>query len=361
MHSLLELSFIELKASFEVSLLRVSHVYHKKEFKNLRGVVSLTALEIIHLELAKVTSLRYENERLCHCVLRKTHGLPCAHDLEKLGPNAEIPVSLIHVHWTRLHIIEKGELKELDVRKKMEELLGEVMKLEVPYQMQAYKKMREVVYPQTSTLVSPRSKIKTRGRSQNKRETSTKRLPSAFELGEQGASQCSASHIVAKKEKLAVRRSLHVEEVDDVTKRYEMNVPEIWKPYVKKIVDVEMDGNCGFRCVAALLGIGEENWLQVRKELFQELDEHKVLYDEVFCERGRSKVLLDLLKQEGEWMTMPEVGYVIATRYNVIVFSISNVLSLTIPPLRGEIPLLLQNVEMGILHVNNCHFVQVIF
>ena len=85
MHSLLELSFTELRASFETSLLKIAHVYHKKEFKNQRGVVSLVALELIHSELLQVNSYEIVDDDLCGCVVRKTHGLPCFHTLANLS------------------------------------------------------------------------------------------------------------------------------------------------------------------------------------------------------------------------------------------------------------------------------------
>ena len=86
----------------------------------------------------------------------------------------------------------------------------------------------------------------------------------------------------------------------------------------------------------------------------------------MFIEKGRTTYLLNVLNHEfggaepSKWMIMPEIGYIIATKYNIVVFSISESLSLTIPPLRGQFPSQLQRRELGILHVNNDHFVQVL-
>ena len=41
--------------------------------------------------------------------------------------------------------------------------------------------------------------------------------------------------------------------------------------YIADIVDVKADGNCGYRAIAALLGMGEESWSLVRNHLLREL------------------------------------------------------------------------------------------
>ena len=35
-------------------------------------------------------------------------------------------------------------------------------------------------------------------------------------------------------------------------------------------MDVKADGNCGYRFIAVLLGMGEDSWSLVRNELFKE-------------------------------------------------------------------------------------------
>ena len=41
--------------------------------------------------------------------------------------------------------------------------------------------------------------------------------------------------------------------------------------FIDKIVGVKADGNCGYRSVAGLLGIGEDSWSVVRYHLLKEL------------------------------------------------------------------------------------------
>ena len=40
---------------------------------------------------------------------------------------------------------------------------------------------------------------------------------------------------------------------------------------IENIIDVKADGNCGYRAIAALLGMGEDSWSLVRNHLHKEL------------------------------------------------------------------------------------------
>jgi len=40
---------------------------------------------------------------------------------------------------------------------------------------------------------------------------------------------------------------------------------------IENIIDVKADGNCGYRAIAALLGIGEESWSLVCNHLYKKL------------------------------------------------------------------------------------------
>lgn len=206
MHSLLELSFTELKASFEQSITKVKHIFHIREFRNLRGFVSIKALDLLHSELQRVKDVGDE-EMLCGCVLRRTHGLPCAHELAQLGPGTAISLDMIDVHWTRLHLVEISGKKDAGIAEKMEKLINDVKKMDAPYQMQIYKKMLEIVEPRTTSLASPKSKIKTRGRESKKSSnTSTKRMASSFELVDSVYSQSSYTSKKARTDKLPIRK-----------------------------------------------------------------------------------------------------------------------------------------------------------
>jgi len=55
-----------------------------------------------------------------------------------------------------------------------------------------------------------------------------------------------------------------------------------YHPYILDVVDVKADGHCGYHVVVAELGMGEESWVVVRKNLLKELSEWRQEYVEHF-------------------------------------------------------------------------------
>ncbi|KAH1246904.1 hypothetical protein GmHk_06G016903 [Glycine max] len=114
--------------------------------------------------------------------------------------------------------------------------------------------------------------------------------------------------------------------------------------FIDKIVDVKADGNCGYRSVAGLLDYiklfgGTERFEELRMSLLVE---------------GLTKVTTD------KGMDITDMGHVIASRYNVIVVSLSKQQSTTFFPLRNQS---LANSSWHrtfcIGHVYGNHFVEV--
>lgn len=81
-HALLELQHSDIKASFEKCLTVVRHSSWPSEFKHLRGVVSMFALDMVLSQFKLSTSIEIDDLH-CGCVIRRTHGLPCAHEIAK--------------------------------------------------------------------------------------------------------------------------------------------------------------------------------------------------------------------------------------------------------------------------------------
>ncbi|XP_006575921.1 uncharacterized protein LOC114373994 [Glycine soja] len=107
-----------------------------------------------------------------------------------------------------------------------------------------------------------------------------------------------------------------------------------------------MDGNCGYWEIAVLLGMGEESWSLVRNHMHKELTSWSEEYINLvggikrFEELKRS-LLVDRLSMVtiDKWMNITDMGYVIASRYNMIVVSLSRQKSMTFFPLRNQPPL----------------------
>jgi len=146
--------------------------------------------------------------------------------------------------------------------------------------------------------------------------------------------------------------------------------PVGYHPYILDVVDVKTNGHCGYRVVAAELGMGEESWVVVRMNLLKELSQWRQECVELFggderYEYLKKSLLVDhmsmvptantlsfvlcissfnfvrhlyLQARTDKWMTIPDMGYVIANRYNVLFVSLSMIQSLTIFPLRTQAP-----------------------
>ena len=68
--------------------------------------------------------------------------------------------------------------------------------------------------------------------------------------------------------------------------------------FIDNIVDVKADNNCGYRSIAALLGMGEDSWSLVCNQLIKELDKWSDDYINLFSgtkrfEELRLSILVD--------------------------------------------------------------------
>eukprot|EP00256_Glycine_max_P064810 XP_025979405.1 uncharacterized protein LOC112997722 [Glycine max] len=113
--------------------------------------------------------------------------------------------------------------------------------------------------------------------------------------------------------------------------------------FIDKIIDVKVDGNCGYRSVTDLSGMGEDSWSVVRYHLLKELGKFSEDYTRLFGGMERFEELRKSLHVDGltkvitdKWMDITDMGHVIASRYNVIVVSLSKQQSMTFFPLRSQ-------------------------
>ena len=108
--------------------------------------------------------------------------------------------------------------------------------------------------------------------------------------------------------------------------QYLRHFPPMIHQYIEKILDVEADGHCGFRVIAWELGRGQDSFMDVRKEIYNDLKERSEFYlnqgflDEV--DRVARRIHVD---ESGpcdidHWMSMPTTGHLMAEVYNRPVF-----------------------------------------
>ncbi|CAG8766993.1 8571_t:CDS:2 [Cetraspora pellucida] len=62
--------------------------------------------------------------------------------------------------------------------------------------------------------------------------------------------------------------------------------------YQNKVIDVNGDSNCGYRALAVCLEKNESEWLEIRKELYRELNENKQFYKTLFLVKDNYETII---------------------------------------------------------------------
>ncbi|XP_058751982.1 uncharacterized protein LOC131625104 [Vicia villosa] len=199
------------------------------------------------------------NTQKCGCTHRKVYGLPCACELKRYTLSGDlIPIEAIHIHLRKLSMegnqdVDADDGSELDMNNKIDEIKKRWRSLDVVGKRALKSRVCEIAYPTTTKMCSPPEKIKTKGG-------------------------------MKKKEKIHVGYNVYrdpsgYEYVDQAHSNY-------IRPFIDDIVDVRVDGNCGFRAIASLHGYGTDGWSMVRRDLDKEIIvPRSKLYEELFVKR----------------------------------------------------------------------------
>ncbi|GAB2291685.1 hypothetical protein Dimus_038170 [Dionaea muscipula] len=176
--------------------------------------------------------------------------------------------------------------------------------------------------------------------------------------------RCMRSSLEGSRRKSKVEQNTEMR--DDLCRHFIDSLPELLRDYITHVVNVTGDGNCEFRAIAAQIGYGEENWLQVRIDLIQEIQQNRDLYDGLHMVAGYIDYLLRSLNYSNSpapqdfWMDAMNLGVVIASRYNVVLHTFGPHVQhcLTHFPLRSPPVPNHERREIAVACVDN-HFVQV--
>ncbi|XP_028208400.1 uncharacterized protein LOC114391614 [Glycine soja] len=259
MNNMMTLQHTQIKASFETSMHVVGHVFKVTLYKKLLGMVSRYTLNEIAAEYERV-AYAGKNPSRCGCVMRSTHGLPCACELFKYVVTITEEMETISKRFEQLDVCGKVHLKS---------------------------KLREIAYHDMNSMCPPPKKMKTKG---------------------------APKKPLTKQQKLTKRDTSYWEYVDAL----------------HFVQNSNSDGNCDYRAIVALLGMGEESWSLVRNHLHKELISWSEEYINLVGGIERFEELKHSLLVDGlsmvtmdKWMNITDMGYVIASQYNVIIISLS--------------------------------------
>ncbi|KAK9681868.1 hypothetical protein RND81_10G033300 [Saponaria officinalis] len=243
-------------------------------FSLLQGKVSTKALEIMEGELKRGIVLGVGLELGCGCVLRTTHGLPCACTLVDLNNNgSRVHLSDIHSFWRTLEYDNEEAMPKND-NDMLEDLFDKARQSDLVYRKVFLEKLRDNLHPEDEDILAPAVRENPKGRPRG----STTRNKSGFEhsMRKYGTPSTDAStniqHVVgdfaAGVAGAPLEKNYTKGLLSTWVKRY--GVPkELW-PHFDGWVDVGSDGHCGFRVLSHALRGGEEiSGSDVYKGLFE--------------------------------------------------------------------------------------------
>ncbi|XP_057418148.1 uncharacterized protein LOC130712327 [Lotus japonicus] len=264
-------------AAFQASIFIKEHTFKDKLYDNLRGVVSRYAFKLIAKEKTRIGK--------CGCTIRRTHGLSCSC---RLGMMTTIPLTTVDQHWRRLTSTsapdESQPVLGLSIATELEVIAKMFEEVNVSRRQTIKERLREIAYPDQTSMCPPPNKLPTRGRP-NEPKGSTRRIPCSWENvdalhGSKQANNSSAPQgkgrktrstkrksipskqsVPKKRSKRITSKSAQLPPQNPKGKVYSANytheVPEFLREYVIDIHNVEDDDNCGYRCFSSLMGKGE--------------------------------------------------------------------------------------------------------
>ena len=249
----------EIKASFTMSLHVVSLTFNVTLYKHLIGYVSKYALVHIAEEFLKVQTTGFDSSH-CGCVIRRTHGLPCACELARYHLGL-IPLTEVHVMWTKLsfsYISCSESRSELCIQQDIDIIVARFKDVDIAGKVAIKSKLHEIAYPDMTSMCPPVDKVKTKGSQKEKAKwfaLSTKRDPSYFEhvdkIHSVHDSNCNS------------KTQLLTNPVKSLIKTNEIQMLDQFHlachPYIIGVIDVKADGHCVYQAIVALLGMGEES------------------------------------------------------------------------------------------------------
>ncbi|KAJ1406826.1 MULE transposase domain [Sesbania bispinosa] len=309
----------------------VAFAYLERETKDnftwaldkVRGLKCTCKNAMVHIaqEMGQVEYIGIDTST-CGCKLKMTYGLPCACQLAICKMYfGFIPVEKVHAHWRRLTFtdqVSEAKCAGVTLHPELNELEQRFDELNMDGKVAFKYKVRELAFPNTTSMCPPPEKVRIKGstKGQSQTESSTKRDPSFFEYvdamqspNDSNSTRPSSSILHTKTQK----RKKVVPMLDQF--------PTVMHDFIESVVDVARDGNCGYRAISTLLGKGDESWPIICQKLYREIcywhhDYAQLFGDEQRCYQLRNSLLVDGRTSVvvDKWMTLPDMGYVIAYR-----------------------------------------------
>ncbi|XP_074298743.1 uncharacterized protein LOC141629670 [Silene latifolia] len=254
-------------------------------FSLLKGNVSINAIEIMEEEIKRGIELRNVLEEHCGCVLRVTHGLPCACTLIHLQRTGKrVHLEDVHAFWRTLEYDNVGVTPKTD-DDELEKLFAEARASDPAKKRVIIEKLRDGLHPEDEEVQPPPVIENPKGRPRG----STTRNKSGLEHAKKKAAKVSTpattfvQHTVGDFDQGPVGTPLESGYTKGFlstwTKTYA--IPEEVRDFFYGWVDVGNDGNCGYRVVSHAARGWESDHLVMREWGVREIKAYEV-YREFF-------------------------------------------------------------------------------
>ncbi|XP_052723783.1 uncharacterized protein LOC128193738 [Vigna angularis] len=331
-HDVVILQHNKIKASFESSMLLTSDLYKGYRYRHVIGRVSRYSLNLIAKEVERVQLIGLDSSK-CGCVLRRIFGLPCACELARYDLGF-IPLGEFHIMWRRLSFsnVELNETEPLlsikDELKLVEERFNEV---DIGGKVIVKQKLVDIVCLAMTSMVPPLHKVKTKGAQKSKaqrRERSTTREPSYFEHvdafhatyeSSSARNHAAIKYLLTKPDsKPCLIRWLLLLQEFDMEIRDKKGSENLIANHLSRLVNKEVTSKESKIWESFS---GETLINDLYKEMSEWRDEYARLvggYDRLEELRMSLLVASPSMANRNKWMTIPDIDYAIANRYNVI-------------------------------------------
>ncbi|KAL4558334.1 hypothetical protein LXL04_036532 [Taraxacum kok-saghyz] len=347
-----------IKESFTRSIIVRKPRFKDQIFDKLRRRVSNHAMDKILEELHRSKGF-FPNPENCGCQMRTCYGLPCAHELAMyVGSGSSIPLDSVDAFWRKLDLSPSVSVAygDLNIDHRMERLKETFDSQPDHIKFQYIRRMEEITDPSKILINEPSVKKNTRGRPKMKRVQHEKQAPHRYSCSDlhQQPPMHNSSFVdlnIEPSRHSSYEIDLNEAPINQCSYMFDLNeeppmghssflneIPSIFHPYITHIQNVMGDGNCGFRSIAVCLGYHEDEWLNIRQQLHEELRRSYHDYAKVFigCDEIVTSLSFFFANKPAppkHWMLMPETGILIANTYGVVVQFLTNQGSATFFPL----------------------------
>ncbi|CAG8781003.1 16991_t:CDS:2 [Cetraspora pellucida] len=259
-------------------------------FSMIIGNVSTYAIDRMKNLLVEIQEnpTKYNEATACQCLIRINYKLPCYHTIPKEGP---IPLNIIDKCW----YLYRPDIKDL--------LSSSLESLDTDPAFYKVFLKAENTFCQLLDNASIKTEFITR-------IDQTVTMPLSESL--------KTPKIEVLKDRYSGTKLTFHKDVD----MYEDIVPMFMKEFILNYINVHGDGNCGFRAIAVLLEMSEDEWPTVRRTIFDELINRKAHYTQLFIEgENEYNTVVSIVQWEKgscsveNWMLMPSFGYPIANAF----------------------------------------------